>query len=745
MSPAPAHRNVLGLLGAFVACSVVAGLIGAGLALPAVGASGMAASNSVEYFNALPGNLAQPPLSEKSVVLDRNGKTLATFYEEDRDAVPLTKVSPYMQQAVVAIEDSRFFQHGGFDTKGIVRAFVTNKVSGGVEQGASTLTQQYVKNVLVQTAYARGDEAGVAAAQAQNNARKLKEIRYAVGLEKQLTKQQLLERYLNIVFFGGKVYGVQAAAKYFYGTTAAKLTLQQSAMLAGQIQSPATWSPVNHPNAAAERRNIVLRRMLDLKMIDQATYAKTTAQSLKVHVTPTKNGCANAGYKGYFCDYVQRLIVDGDGFAALGKSPKQRRNSLLRGGLTIRTTLDPKIEKAAWKSLTKAVPPTDKSRVRTAAVTVQPGTGQILAMSQNTYFDPSTAKQKKYQPLNYSTDQTFGRSNGFQPGSTFKPYTLATWFKSGRTLNDTVDATVTSHTFGQFRACGAQVRPAGQVYKVFNSGDGSKNGNMRVWDATANSVNTGYMAMEQKLDLCDIAKTAESLGVHQAAPNHACLTRKRTTKLPACLPSLTHRVVDLSPLTQAAAYATFAADGMYCKPIAITSLTDRNGKSLAVPQQSCKRTLSTDVARAENLGLSRVLTNGTAARVRPLPGGRPASGKTGTTNSSIATWFVGYTPQLVTAVWVGRPNPKKGKKFGQPTTLMQRVINGQYYPNVFGATIAAPIWKSIMIPALAGKPIEHFGAAPARLIGVYHAPKEDKKKKGDDKGDKKPAKKKPGH
>lgn len=737
MSPAPTKRTVLGLLGAFVACSVVAGLIAAGLALPAVGAGGVAASKSVNYFNDLPGDLAQPPLSEKSVVLDKNGKVLTTFYDENRDAVPLAKVSASMQQAVVAIEDSRFYQHGGFDTKGLIRAFVTNQVNGDVEQGASTLTQQYVRNVLAETAYAQGDAAGVTAARVKSNSRKLKEIRYAVGLEKQLTKQQILERYLNIAWFGGKINGVEAAAKYYYDVHASKLTLQQSAMLAGMLQAPPSWSPVNHPKAAAERRNIVLRRMLDLHMIDQATYDKTRTQSLKVHVTVTKNGCANSGYNGYFCDYVQRLIVDGDGFSALGKTVKQRRNALLRGGLTIKTTIDPKIQKTAWKSVTKAVPPTDKSHVRTAAVTVQPGTGKILAMTQNTYFDPSVSR-RKYQAANYSTDHAFGNSNGFQTGSTFKAFTLATWLKSGRTLNDTVDASVKSRAFSSFRACGAPL--IGGTYDYGNAGDGEGNGHMRVWDATANSVNTAFVAMEQQLDICDIAKTAESIGVHQARPSGDCQPRgKVSAKIPTCYPSLTLGVINISPLTMAAAYATFAADGIFCKPTAITSITDRNGKPVAIPQQSCKRALSTDIARGMDLGLSRVLTNGTAASVGPLPGGRPASGKTGTTNLSVATWFVGFTPQLATSVWVGRPNPAKGAKYGQPTSLNGVCIKGGCYREVFGATIAAPIWKSIMTQALAGTQIERFPGAPSSVIGNYVAPKKDdsKGKKGTTNGGKK--------
>ncbi|MFI7586273.1 transglycosylase domain-containing protein [Spongisporangium articulatum] len=729
MSSGP-ERNVLGLFGAFVACSVVMGLLGAGLMLPVVGASGVGAKKSVDVFAKLPSNLEQPPLSQGSTVLDKKGKVLASFYEENREVVPLSKISPNMQNAVVAIEDARFYEHGGFDSKGLVRAFVTNKVNGATEQGASTLTQQYVKNVLVETAYVNNDKQGIEDARAQNYGRKLKEIRYAVALEKQLTKPEILERYLNIIWFGGKIYGVEAAAHFYYDTTAAKLTLQQAAMLAGMIQAPAQWDPVDHQDDAAQRRNIVLRRMLDLKMIDQATYETTREQSLGAKEHPVPNGCANAGYSAYFCDYVKRTIEQNDAFKALGATQDDRANALLRGGYTIKTTLDPKVQKAAWNSVSRTIKPSDKSKVRTAAVTVEPGTGNIIAMAQNTTYNGKGPGTGVF--LNYSVDRKDGGSAGFQTGSTFKPYTLLAWLKAGHTLNDTVDASTGTRSFSSFKACGKPL--VGGSYTYSNAGDsGSKGGGMSVWNATANSVNKAYVSMEQKLDICDIAKGAEALGVHQAIPTGDCQPKGETSEdIPTCYPSLTLGVINISPLTQATAYAAFAAEGEYCKARAVASIEDRDGNDVSVPGKSCKQAMDKDVADGMALGLSRVLTNGTAARVGPLPGGRPASGKTGTTNNSIATWFVGFTPQLATAVWVGRPNHD-----GEPTSLNGRTINGTYYGSVYGATLAAPIWKKIMEPALKGKKVEKFDQPPSSMIGHYTPPKQegdDKKKTNDGPG-----------
>jgi membrane peptidoglycan carboxypeptidase len=714
MSPAPSPRNVLGLLGAFVATSVVAGLLAAGLAMPAVGASGLATKNSVNFFDSLPGDLARPPLSEQSTLLAADGTKITTFYDENRVTVDLDQISPNMQHAIVAIEDARFYQHGGVDPKGLVRAFMVNQISGTVEQGASTLTQQYVKNVLKETAHAKGDEAGVEAAQEKSNARKLKEIRFAVTLEKTLTKPQILNNYLNIAWFGGQINGVEAAAKYYFNTTALKLTLAQSATLAGMIQSPVDYSPKNNPTAALQRRNLVLTKMLEQHMIDQATYDATQKTKLGARITPNLQGCANASYRAYFCDYVYRLITQSNAFSGLGKTQEERTNTLLRGGLTIRTTMDPKVEAAAWKATSGTISTGNKAA--TAAVTVEAGTGKVLSIAQNkVYGGGSSAKTT----INYSVDGQYGGGSGFQTGSTFKPFTLATWLKAGKSLNATVDGTPSPAPYSSFKSCGSPVR--GKTYIFGNSADGRETGPMSVWSATAESVNGAYVNMEKQLDLCDIRQTAESLGVHLAAgrPDDCSPVRPRpsTKRLPNCIPSLTLGVEDISPMTMAAAYAGFAASGKFCSPIAVTSITDRDGKPVRIPTANCKQTLDEKVANTVNLGLSKVFSpGGTGYRIGGLPNGRPASGKTGTTNNSVDTWFVGYTRQLATAVWVGDPHTYKVGRGYERKSMNGRTINGQHFGSIFGATLAGPIWKKIMVAASKGMEIKRFPAADSKLL-----------------------------
>lgn len=704
------------------------GILAAGLALPAVGASGMMAKNSVSFFDSLPSELSQPPLSEKSTLLASDGSRITTFFDENRDNKSLADISPFMQTAIVSIEDARFYDHGGVDPKGLARAAIVNQMSGRTAQGASTLTQQYVKNVLLESASAAGDKEGEKEATEQVASRKIKEIRYAVSLEKQISKPEILNRYLNIAWFGGTVYGVQAASKYYFNTTAKKLTVAQAATLAGMVQNPPKYSPRYHPKAAVTRRNIVLARMLELNKIDATTYAAAKKAKLSPKITETANGCANAGRQGYYCEYVRRQLIDNKAFAAaLGKTPEDRANMLKRGGLTITTAMKPKIMKAAWEGLTSTVPTKDKSKVATASVTVEPGTGKVLSMQQNKVYDPAGSKPGKItgrSAINYSVDKEWGGGNGFQTGSTFKPFTLATWLKAGKSLNSVVPASSGTASFSQFNSCNPQYNPY-DTYEYHNAGDGLANGSMSVWDGTARSVNGVYVSMEKQLDLCDIRKTGESLGVHLAAPRPDTCTQKTsdtTSRLPTCFPSLTLGIADLSPMTLSAAYAGFAAGGEFCKPIAVVSIKDRNGKALPVPGADCKQTLDENVANTVTLGLSRVFSSiGTGAALGGL--GRPASGKTGTTNDSIDTWFAGYTPQLATTVWVGDPDTYlTGQKNNTGTpikarkTLNGRTINGQYRSSVYGATLAGVIWKKIMVDAVAGTPVKSFPTANSSLL-----------------------------
>ncbi|GAB3248295.1 transglycosylase domain-containing protein [Kineosporia babensis] len=724
MPPKSRPLNFLGLLGAFVVTSLVAGVLAAGLAIPAIGATGMAATTTIDAFNELPTEMVDTPMPTNTKVLAADGSLIATFYDENRVPVKLEDISPFMQTAIVAIEDERFYEHGGVDPQGLLRAVMANQVSGEASQGASTLTQQLVKNMLKAEAYLAGDTEGFEAAQERTNSRKLREIRLATALEKRKNKQEILEGYLNISWFGGQINGVEAAARYYFNTSAKKLTLPQAAMLAGMIQSPPSYNisdPDRH-EAAIARRNTVLRKMFEQNMIDAETRDKALKAKLGADIHPTYQGCANAGTRAYFCDYVYNVLTKSPDFKALGETAEERAIAIKRGGYTIKTTLDPKVLSASWKAVKSAIPPDDDSRVATAAVTVEPGTGKVLSMTQNKYY--SVEKGRQNTTVNYSSDYAYGGSSGFLTGSTFKPVVLAAWLKSGRKLNDTIDGSPGSLPVSSFRACGSNLRSS-EIWNFSNAGDGGGKGGMTAWDATANSVNGAYVRMEQKLDLCQVAEMAEALGMHRAAP--VKVNGENTQEIPTTVPSLVLGVINQSPLTMANAYATFASGGKYCKPIAVTSIKDRNGKAVKIPKTSCKQTVPADVAHAATLGLSRALTNGTASGTGPLSSGQPASGKTGTTNNSQDTWFVGYTPQLSTSVWVG-PELVDGKR-----KYMQGVrINGQWRSHVYGGTIAAPTWKKIMESALKGKKVKGFPSANGSLIGQKPVPK--KEPKDDDRG-----------
>jgi membrane peptidoglycan carboxypeptidase len=736
------------MLGAFLVVSLVAGVLAAGLAVPAIGASGLATTNAVDAFNKLPSNLEDVTLAAQTRVLAADGSTIATFFEENREPVKLDAISPFMQNAIVAIEDERFYEHGGVDVKGLFRAFVVNEVAGDASQGASTLTQQVVKNRLKEQAFLAGDKTAQDAASEKSNSRKLKEIRLAAALEQKLieekgsvlaAKKQILNDYLNIAWFGKTVNGIEAASKYYFGTTAKKLTLPQAAMLAGMIQSPPSYdiSDRDRMDAALKRRNTVLDRMLQQKMIDQATHDKAVAGKIKPKITPTYQGCANAGTRAYFCDYVYNLITRGNDFTALGKTEEDRELAISRGGYTIRTTLEPKILKAAWKAVKEAIPPNDESKIATATVSVQPGTGKVLSMIQDKYY--SVKKGRSNTTVNYSVDYKYGGSSGFLTGSTFKPVVLSTWLKAGKQLNASIDGSPGTVAMSSFKSCGSHLG-ATDSWSFVNSGDSNGSEGGTVWNATANSVNGAYIRMEQQLDLCDVQKTAESLGMHKAqADPDECIPNNRyqdtkhpklTQRIPACIPSIVLGVVNQSPMTMANAYATFAASGKYCTPVVVTSIKDRNGKAVRVPKTKCTQVMDEKVANTATLGMSRVLTNGTAASVGPLSSGQPASGKTGTTNGSQATWFLGYTPQLATSVWVG-PETWNGAK----SDMHDVTIKGQHYSVIYGAYFAAPIWKKIMTTALEGKKIEQFPAADPSLVGVVHVdkPKPTKGKPGDGK------------
>jgi membrane peptidoglycan carboxypeptidase len=671
----------------FLGVSVLAGAVLAGLALPAVGALGLSAKGTAAGFDDLPGELKAPPLSQASKILDSHGKLIATVYSRDRTVVPIAKMSPNILKAIVDIEDARYYEHGALDLKGILRA-LSNNASDGDTQGASTLTQQYVKNVFVEEA---GDDATkVAQATQQTVGRKIKEMKYAIQVEKELGKKKILENYLNITFFGQQAYGIEAASRRYFSTSASKLTVPQAALLAGLVQSPSRYDPISHPEAAKERRDTVLNRMAQLKDITpaQAEAAKKTPLALKV--SSPKNGCITASNgAGFFCDYVRETFLQN---AAFGKTKTARQKAWDIGGLTITTTLDPTAQKSLMKGLSEHVYKKDKYAA--ADVMVQPGTGKIVAMGQSKPYGFG----KNETQINLSVDAAMGSSHGFQQGSTFKPITAAAALEAGKGPDTTYPSPFKMDTYPDVTTCSG---------KTIHSTTGTQNegpsevGPYSMPDALKHSINTYFVALEAEIGTCPVLKMATKLGVVRADGNKF-----------QEVPSMTLGTNEVSPLTVAAAYAAFANRGVYCTPIAIQAVKGPDGKQMRVPKSICSQAMSQHTADTVNSMLKGVVDDGTGTNA-DLPG-IDTAGKTGTTDDRHDAWFAGYTPKLASAVWLGDPfgNGPGGKRLSMDADKTPEGwgvhIGPVSFDKVEGATGPAPIWRDAMLGALDGEPQGHF-------------------------------------
>jgi len=695
--------NIVSLLGAFLATSVVLGLLGAGLVMPAVGATGAAARQGVHVFDALPSDFSQTPLSQQSRILASDGTLIATPYDENRVIVPLAQIAPIMRQAQIAIEDSRFYEHGGIDPLGVGRAFVSN-LGGGDTQGASTLTQQYVKITLQENALRNKDTVGARAATAKSYTRKLQEVKYAGTLEKNLTKNQILEGYLNLVYYGDQAYGVEAAARNYFGVTAAKLSLPQAATLAGLVQLPSATDPIHNPAKALARRNVVLDRMHTLNLITDKAWAAARKTRMVTHHKPAQNSCALSAYP-YFCSYVKAWLMEQP---ALGKTRADRIERINRGGLTIQTTLNPKMQRAAQQELVAKVPIGNSEKIGAAAALVEPGTGHVLAIAQNTTF--SNKKSRGKTEVNYAVDARYGGSIGFPFGSTAKMFAVTQALRSGMPIDSKIVARAASAKRGAVftKADFHDGCNLGAPTWTVRNDEDTATGRISLTVAAAKSVNTAFAGLVAKLGACSVRSLMTAMGLHQGGGG----------QISTFPPAVTLGAEGVSPLTLAASYATVASGGTYCVPSPVLSITTSDHKRLALPKNQCKRVLEPDVANGVTKILKAVLKpGGTGGRIGGLDGGRPAAGKTGTAGNATKaggtneTWFVGYTPQLSTAVWVGTPDD------GNLSRLKNLHLGGEFYANeVFGATIAGPIWKKIMDRASAGMPFRDFDEPGDKVV-----------------------------
>lgn len=697
----------LTLIAAFTGTAVVAGVLGAAIAMPAVGGVSAVVNSAVDNFKSLPRDLAAPVLPELSIVRDASGKRLAYVYKENRTIVNLKQISPEMQKAIVAVEDSRYYEHNGVDVRGTVRAFTTNQQSGTVQQGGSTITQQYVKMVLLNNAKTEEEQKAATEKSAQ---RKLREASYAIALEKEKTKAEILTGYLNIAYFGSGAYGVEAASQTYFSKPASKLSIVEAATLAGTVQQPGAFDPIRNRRAATERRNAVLDRMYETGAITKAEHKKAKSTRLKSYVKHKKfpNGCTSSK-SPYFCDYALSYIRRDSAF---GATRKKRVKLLESGGLDITTTLDPGDQRSAQNAVRTHIPIGDPSYKAAAMTMVQPGTGKVLAMAQNTKWGT-----KKNTPgittFNYNTRKRDGGTIGMQAGSTFKVFTLAAALEKGISPYISINSPART-TFYGFRDCDGYVFPP---YTVGNAGL-STAGTFNMFTGTKGSVNTFFIGLERMVSLCRQAEIAESMGVRTGSG-------KKLLRVPS-FPLGSNEVV---PLDMAGAFATFPNDGVFCKTNPIQKIQNRNGKGKALYKftPDCQRVLSSRVADTIVALMHGPMSAGGTAPNAAF--GRPAAGKTGTSENSSAVWFSGYTPQIAGSVWVG--DPRGGFKY----PLSNVVINGRYHGVVYGGSLPAPIWRTAMVGAHADLPVAQFGGEAKSITQDYNEKSKEDSASGSDNAD----------
>ena len=710
--------RVTSLLGVFLAVSVLMGIIGAGLAAPVIGAAGLAAREGVGMFEELPGDLEENPLAQQSRIVAADGSVLATPAKQNRIIVASEDISQHMKDAQVAIEDERFYDHGGMDIEALARAVVSNAASDST-QGGSTLTQQYIKMALKEEALKNRDIDALQQLDSRSGmdgyVRKLRELKYAVTLEERLTKEEILVGYLNLAFYGDNVYGVQAAAKHYFNVDAKDLTIPQAALLAGVVRAPSSTNPVADIELATARRNLVLDKMYDQEMITEKEWREARESEPALDLTDSQRSCINSR-NPYFCDYVTTWLLRQP---ALGATEEERLEKLTTGGLTVTTTLDPKLSANLTEILRETTPENDYN-IGSAASIVQPGTGHVLAFSQSSRysFDESGDKVQT-TAVNWNVDRAYGGPGGMELGSVAKAYTVVEALEKGVP----VEAELALEKPGQATlsgvwvdnpedpqpAAGEETYPVGvfkkddfeegctigeEYWTVRNAADQNHDEKITLRKATALSVNTAFATLASQVGTCDIIDTMTAMGMHNDSG-------ETFSPFP---PAIVLGADYASPLTVASSYATFASGGIYCEPLPVTKIVDTNGKEIPLETPECERVVDEEVALGAVELLQGVVSPSGSGWKAVLEGNRPAGGKTGTNDNSTHTWFAGFTPQLSTAVFVGVPTGAQAGADREDLRIGDIVVEGPLY----GSSIAAPLWKRIMDMALADAPVEDW-------------------------------------
>ena len=697
-------RGVLGGLVGLVGLSAVAGLLVTASVTPVLAMTGLAGTQALTLFDELPEVLKVDAPMEQSTIyatgVDGKEIALASFYEQNRVPVTYEQVSPVLYDAILSSEDKSFYSHGGVNVGATVKALVDN-VRGTSSRGASTISQQFVKNVRIQECEQNVDTTSdtyseelqqcwrdaTEATGAEGIERKLQEMRYAIQIEKDYSKNDILLGYLNIANFGGTVYGIEAAARYYFSTTAAKLTVPQAATLAGIVQNPntyridkkeGTWT--NKEGVAQngeadgyagtkDRRDYVLGRMFADGKITKAQYDEAVASPITPAIKVPTQGCAAAGANAYFCQYVKSIIENDEAF---GATDQDRRDLLRRGGLKIYTSLDFRIQNQAARAMSEIVPANyDNDYFGAAGVSIEVGTGRILSMTQNTQFVETPTNDLAKTSLVFAGDQLHGNSGGFQVGSVYKLFTLIDWLEKGHSVNEVLNGRVQTNL--KIPVCESPQTANTKEIGNFGGGGGYT---ASVMDFTRQSLNSGYFAMASQLDICEINKVADRMGVTLA-------TGEKVTEENVPYDVLGPK--NISPIAIGNAYATVASGGKYCTPRAIDRVVGADGKDRELPAASCTEgVISKEVAATAAYALQGVMDGGTGRFANPYDG-TPLIGKTGT-HDRWSTMMIESSTKVTTAVWAGR---WKGQSDIYQKRAGDYLLNEMRYPLAKAAQAAA--------------------------------------------------------
>ena len=701
-------RNIATL----AAVGVLSGVIVAAAAFPLAAASGLVAKAGAASFDELPASFTVKQAPQATQVFARDGKTpLATFYDENRKDVPLSAIAPTVPQALVAAEDQSFYRHNGVDVRGLARAVVVNKATGA-QQGGSTLTMQLVRMLAT---YSATDPQQVVDATEKSTARKIKESRQALALDKELGKNGVLERYLNLAPYGHSTYGIYAASMYYFGKTPDKLNLSESALLAGVIRAPSVYDPMDPGQRpqTLDRRDWVLDQMVKTGAITAAQAAEAKTAELTFVGKSPSNGCTTTRPNdwGFFCDYFQRWWLEQEEF---GSTTYDRERRLRGGGYRVVTSLDPAVQKAAMTNVTERLGVENKEALMVAAV--EPGTGRVRALATNRIFgidDPAKPRNKPHSnpteaargvrgtyPITTNPLITGGGGvHGYQAGSTFKIFPAVAALQQGFPLATEINAPQVYRS-GYYAPQG-QPGSCSDVPRYCPTNDNSSMAGLHdMWSAFGRSVNTYFVPLEEQAGAYNTIQAAKALGIRFLAPSEAAHAADKEQA--DSWGSFTLGVSATTPLDLANAYATLAADGMHCEPTPIEEIVDFSGQKVTVGDPRCDRAVSTEVARGA-IDIARCpvgdqsafgkCRGATAGGVRGVVG-HPVAGKTGTTDGNRTASLVVTTTTLAVAGIMADPDWPE-----TPENMDHNKINPAVYET--------------LADAMKGKPTKDF-PAPSR-------------------------------